>query len=187
MSCRSVFCCLSNNYMISFKSSKYNHFSKSVWFWNQKNLFLYLFLPASFLQIMLSYLLRSLSKKDLRSWLSWIHHYQSTTRLLHALRQNTCTSSWSLAAPFSSFCFTCFCYCFSFSSSVLWFPEYLLSSDGQIFIFTYQTVQKDFTGCSSSLAHFFLYQHDGDTFFLLNTSSIDKYNMPLWKSKINFL
>lgn len=26
---------------------------------------------------------------------------------------------------------------------------------------------------------FYLYQHDGDTFFLLNTSSIDKYNMPL--------
>ena len=52
------------------------------------------------------------------------------------------------------FHFTCFCYCFSFSSSVLCFPEYLLSSDGQISIFTCQTVQKDFTGCSSSLAHF---------------------------------
>ena len=130
------------------------HFSKPVRFWNQKNLFLYFFLSLSFLQIMLSYLLRSLSKKDLRSWLSWIHHYQSTTRLLHALRQNTCTSSWSLTALFSSSCFTCFCYCFSFSSSVLCFPEYLLSSDGQISIFTYQTVQKDFTGWSSSLAHF---------------------------------
>lgn len=29
MSCRSVFCCLSNNYMISFKSSKYNIISQS--------------------------------------------------------------------------------------------------------------------------------------------------------------
>ena len=47
-------------------------------------------------------------------------------------------------------------YALRFFFSVLCFPEYLLSSDGQISIFTYQTVQKDFTGCSSSLAHFFI-------------------------------
>ena len=31
MSCRSVFCCLSNNYMISFKSSKCNIISQSLY------------------------------------------------------------------------------------------------------------------------------------------------------------
>ena len=33
------------------------HFSKSVWFWNQKNLFLYFFFSLSFLWILLSYFL----------------------------------------------------------------------------------------------------------------------------------
>ena len=144
MSCSSVFCCLSNNYMISFKSSKCNIISQSQYDSEIRRIcscissfpcpfcesFSLIFWCSTIFTV-------ATPKKDLCTWLTWIHHYQSTACLLHALPQNTCTSSWSLDASFSDSCFTCFCYCFSFPSSVLCFPEYLLSSDRQISIFTY--------------------------------------------------
>ena len=137
MSCRSVFCCLSNNYMISFKSSKCNIISQSQY------------------------------DSEIRRSCSCISSFPcpfcGSCSLVFYGRypRRICVPDCPefiiirVQRVFCTHCFTCFSYCFSFSSSVLCFPEHLLSSDGQIPVFTYQTVQKDFTGCSSSLAHFF--------------------------------
>ena len=154
MSCRSVFCCLSNNYMISFKSSKCNIISQSQYDSEIRRICSCISsFPCPFCEscslVFYGRYPRRICVPDcpefiiIRVQRVFCTHCGRT----HALLPDS-------DAPFSSSCFTCFCYCFSFSSSVLCFPEYLLSSDGQISIFTCQTVQKDFTGRSSSLAHF---------------------------------
>ena len=155
MSCSSVFCCLSNNYMISFKSSKCNIISQSLYDSEIRRICSCISsCPCPFCRscslIFYGHYQRRICVPDCPEFIIikvqrvFCTHCGRTHALLPDL--------WLPRSPVLFF--TCFCYCFSFSSSVLCFPEYLLSSDGQISIFTCQTVQKDFTGCSSSLAHF---------------------------------
>lgn len=155
MSCRSVFCCLSNNYMISFKSSKCNIISQSQYDSEiRRSCSCISSFPCPFCEscslVFYGRYPRRICVPDcpefiiIRVQRVFCTHCGRTHALLPDLWMPRSPVPVSLVSV----------YCFSFSSSVLCFPEYLLSSDRQISVFTYQTVQKDFTGCSSSLAHF---------------------------------
>lgn len=121
MSCRSVFCCLSNNYMISFKSSKCNIISQSQYDSEIRRICSCSPVPVSLVSV-----IASLSHHQFSAFQNTF--YPLTDRFLYSL------------------------------------------------IKRFRKISQD---AHPLLRIFYLYQHDGDTFFLLNTSSIDKYNMPL--------
>lgn len=179
MSCRSVFCCLSNNYMISFKSSKCNIISQSQYDSEIRRICSCISsCPCPFCRscslIFYGHYQRRICVPDCPEFIIikvqrvFCTHCGRTHALLLDLwlpRSPVPVSLVSVIASLSHHQFSAFQNTF-----------YPLTDR-----FLYSLVKR-FRKISQNahplLRIFYLYQHDGDTFFL-NTSSIDKYNMPL--------
>lgn len=159
MSCRSVLCCLSNNYMISFKSSKCNIISQTQYDSEIRRNGRY---P------------RRICVPDcpefiiIRVQRVFCSHCGRTHALLPDLwlpRSPVPVSLVSVIASLSHHQFS------AFQNTFYPLTDRFLYS----LVKRFRKISQD----AHPLLHiFYLYQHDGDTFFL-NTSSIDKYNMPL--------